>query len=48
MRKNLQYYLNAALNSYAILFFSQNRVLGALLLVVSFFNFDAGFTGVFA
>lgn len=46
MKKHLQYYFSAALNSYAILFFSQNRILGALLLVVSFFNFDAGLSGL--
>lgn len=46
MRKNLQYYLNALLNSYAILFFSQNRILGTLLFVVSFFNIQAGLAGL--
>lgn len=48
MKKHLQYYLGAALNSYAILFFSQNRILGTLLLVVSFFNIDAGISGLCA
>ncbi|WP_052265987.1 urea transporter [Pedobacter kyungheensis] len=46
MKKHLQYYFSATLNSYAILFFSQNRILGVLLLVVSFFNFDAGLSGL--
>jgi urea transporter/murein DD-endopeptidase MepM/ murein hydrolase activator NlpD len=46
LRKNLQYYLSALLNSYAILFFSQNRILGVLLLLVSFFNVNAGLSGL--
>jgi urea transporter len=46
LKKQLQYYLNAALNSYAILFFSQNKILGVLLLVVSMFNLNAGFSGL--
>lgn len=46
MKKHLQYYFNAALNSYAILFFSQNKILGILLFVVSMFNFNAGLSGL--
>lgn len=46
MKKQLQYYLNAALNSYAILFFSQNKILGALLFIVSMFNLNAGLSGL--
>lgn len=46
MKKKLQYLIDAVTNSYAILFFSQNRVLGALLLVVTFFNLSAGITGL--
>jgi urea transporter len=46
LKKHLQYYLNAALNSYAILFFSQNKILGAILFVVSMFNFSAGLSGL--
>nr|WP_199157099.1 urea transporter [Pedobacter sp. ASV2] len=46
MRKQIQYYLNAALNSYAILFFSQNKIFGALLLLVSLFNLSAGIAGL--
>ncbi|WP_316737778.1 urea transporter [Pedobacter aquatilis] len=46
MKIDLKYYLNAALNSYAILFFSQNKILGALLFLVSMFNFNAGISGL--
>lgn len=46
MKKEIQYYLHAALNSYAILFFSQNKILGALLFFVSLFNIDAGLSGL--
>lgn len=46
MKKQIQYYLNAALNSYAILFFSQNKILGAILLLVSLFNVNAGLSGL--
>jgi urea transporter len=46
LKKHLQYYLSAALNSYAVLFFSQNKILGALLFVVSIFNFNAGLSGL--
>lgn len=46
MKKHLQYYLSSALNSYAVLFFSKNKILGALLFVVSMFNFNAGLTGL--
>jgi len=46
VRKSLIYTVQAVINSYAILFFSQNKVLGVLLLVVSFFNPLAGATGL--
>jgi urea transporter/murein DD-endopeptidase MepM/ murein hydrolase activator NlpD len=46
LKKHLQYYLSATLNSYAILFFSQNKILGVLLFVVSMFNFNAGLSGL--
>jgi urea transporter/murein DD-endopeptidase MepM/ murein hydrolase activator NlpD len=46
LKKHLQYYLSATLNSYAVLFFSQNKILGALLFVVSIFNFNAGLSGL--
>lgn len=46
MKKNINYYTRSVLNSYAILFFSQNRILAVLLLLVSFFNPAAGLTGL--
>ncbi|KLT64886.1 urea transporter [Pedobacter sp. BMA] len=48
MKRKVQYYLQAALNSYAILFFSQNKILGALLFLVSMFNPNAGISGLIA
>nr|WP_294790051.1 urea transporter [uncultured Mucilaginibacter sp.] len=48
MKNNISYYTRSILNSYAILFFSQNRVLAVLLLLVSFFNPAAGLAGLLA
>jgi len=47
LKSAITYHIKSALNSYAILFFSQNKVLGALLLLVSFSNVSAGLTGLF-
>lgn len=44
--KKAGFFLQSVANSYAILFFSQNRVLGALLLIASFFNIHAGLAGL--
>lgn len=41
-------WLKAMLNSYSVLFFSNNRLFAVLLLIVSFFNPYAGITGVIA
>lgn len=46
MRKHFTFFTKAIVNSYAILFFSQNKVLGIILLFVSFFNVAAGFSGL--
>ncbi len=46
MKSAIEYHTKSLLNSYAILFFSQNKVLGTLLLLVSFFNIPAGLTGL--
>ncbi|WP_443945703.1 urea transporter [Pedobacter sp. AW1-32] len=46
MKKTIKYYTLATLNSYAILFFSQNKVFGVLLLIVSFFSPVAGIAGL--
>ncbi|MFA7358744.1 MAG: urea transporter, partial [Bacteroidales bacterium] len=40
--------LPAVLNSYSIVFFMNNRVLGIALLLVSFINFYAGLSGLLA
>src|SRR5512133_2068908 len=41
-------YLQATLNSYSIVFFFNNRLFGIILLIVTFFNFSAGLTGLIA
>jgi urea transporter len=46
MNKQITYYAKATLNSYAILFFSQHKILGALLLIASMLNIAAGITGL--
>ncbi|MGI4020638.1 MAG: urea transporter [Janthinobacterium lividum] len=46
MREHFTFSVKAIVNSYAILFFSQNKVLGVILLFVSFFNVAAGFSGL--
>jgi urea transporter/murein DD-endopeptidase MepM/ murein hydrolase activator NlpD len=46
LKKNILYFSKSILNSYAILFFSQNSVLAVLLLMVSFFNPEAGLAGL--
>lgn len=38
----------AILNSYSIIFFLDNKVLSTIILIVSFFNFWAGLSGLFA
>ncbi|MEI7504655.1 MAG: urea transporter, partial [Paludibacter sp.] len=40
--------LPAILNSYSVVFFFNNQVMGAVILSVSFFNFFAGMSGLFA
>jgi len=46
VKKAILFTTQSLVNSYAILFFSQNKVLGVLLLLVSFFNPAAGITGL--
>jgi urea transporter len=41
-------FLPAVLNSYAVIFFFNNRILGFLLLAVTFFNINAGLSGLLA
>lgn len=47
MKKESSYYFDAIINSYSILFFSQNKIFGLILLFTSFFNLTAGITGLF-
>jgi urea transporter len=44
--KQIPAFIKSAVNSYSVLFFSQNRVLGIILLLVSFFNPVSGFAGL--
>jgi len=44
--KQITAFIKSVFNSYSVLFFSQNRVLGAILLLVSFFNPVSGFAGL--
>ena len=46
MREKTRFIVNAVINSYAILFFSQNKVLGVLLIAASFVNPAAGISGI--
>lgn len=46
MQKTIKTYFATILNSYAQVFFSENKILGALLLVVSFFDPLAGTGGI--
>ena len=45
-KKTLLRFLQSVMNSYSVLFFSQNNVLAALLIVASFLHPAAGFTGL--
>ena len=40
--------LTGSINSYSQVFFSDNKLFGAILLIVSFFDIWAGFSGLFA
>jgi len=44
--KQIPAFIKTIINSYSVLFFSQNRVLGVILLLVSFFNPVSGFAGL--
>jgi urea transporter len=48
LKKQTLLFIQALLNSYSIVFFSQHNVLAVLLLVTSFFNPVAGAAGLFA
>jgi len=46
LKNKIAYFVRAVVNSYAILFFSQNKVLGLILLAASFVNPVAGLSGL--
>jgi len=47
-RNQVKSVLNSIVNSYSQIFFSDGKLLGVSLLLVSFFNFNAGLSGVIA
>ncbi len=47
-KSNIKSVVYSILNSYSQIFFSDGKLLGLILLVVSFFNFNAGLSGVIA
>lgn len=47
-RQHIRTYSDGFLNSYSQIFFSQNKIFALLLLLVSFFNVRAGFSGMIA
>lgn len=44
--KQITAFIKSVVSSYSVLFFSQNRILGTILLLVSFFNPVSGFAGL--
>ena len=48
MKEKIKISLTGLINSYSILFFSQNRVFGLLILIASFTTFQIGFFGLFS
>ncbi len=46
MKKTLNYIFDSVLFSYSKVFFAENRLLGLILLVISFFNWWAGLMGI--
>ena len=45
-KKPIQFFLSSLLNSYSQVFFSENKILAILLLIISFFDLWAGISGV--
>ncbi len=48
LKKQANTFVNTIFNTYSLLLFSNNRLLAVLLLIISFFNPVAGFTGLCA
>jgi urea transporter len=46
MKQRIPAFIKAIINTYSVLFFSQNRVLGIILLLVTFFNIQVGLCGL--
>lgn len=46
LKEKFNLFGNGLVNSYSQIFFSNSKVLGILLLIISFFDFGAGFSGV--
>jgi urea transporter len=46
MKQGIPGFIKAIINTYSVLFFSQNRALGIILLLVTFFNIQVGLCGL--
>ena len=46
MKQRISVFIRSGINSYSVLFFSQSRILGIILLLVSFFNPVSGLAGL--
>ncbi|MFN8255638.1 MAG: urea transporter [Bacteroidales bacterium] len=48
LKANLQFFINSTLNSYSLIFFSENKLFGTILLIISFMDVWAGLGGFFS
>ena len=48
MKKYRQLFVNSTLNSYSTVFFSNNKLFALLIMLITFFNVSAGFSGLIA
>jgi urea transporter len=48
LRQIFPHFINSLLNSYSQIFFSNNKIFAAILIVVSFFDLNAGVSGIIA
>lgn len=46
--RKTEHLISALLNSYSQVFFSENKILGSILLLVTFFDYPVGFCGIIA
>jgi urea transporter/murein DD-endopeptidase MepM/ murein hydrolase activator NlpD len=48
LKKHIQLFIDGVLHSYAQVLFSKNKLIGIILLLLTFFHFELGITGLFA